>query len=148
MKSITKTLAIALGTALLATPALAGQTQPAEVNVDLDTMFASGDMVTARGSKGDSEFIGCGTRNFEDGAGGLFSWAFCQAEDADGDRATCFTFNPDLVKTINAINDTSYIQFAWTDDGSGSLTCTRMGFSTQSFYLGQNQRANIGKNGN
>ena len=83
-----------------------------------------------------------GQRNIEDGAGGLFTWAFCQARDADGQQISCFTFNPDLVKTVNAINDTSFITFSWTEEDDGSLTCNRMGFSTQSFYLGKEIKRN------
>lgn len=142
MPKLMKTTIAMIGAALIAMPAFAGETQPAEVMVDLDNFFAQGDMLTARTDDNDEVFIGCGTRNFSDGAGGLFSWAFCQAVDAEGDRATCFTFNTPLVDTINAINDNSFITFSWTDDGAGNLECTRMGFSTQSFYLGSKVKGN------
>jgi len=135
MKKHLKAMACITAATLMSVSAHAGLSQPAVVNVDMDNLFAGGDMISARGAKEDNVFIGCGTRNVEDGSGGLFSWAFCQAADADEEQVTCFTFNPDLVKTIREINDASYITFSWTDDGAGTLTCTRMGFSTQSFYL-------------
>ena len=28
-----------------------------------------------------------------------------------------------------------FVTFSWDDDGAGNLTCNRVGFSTQSFYL-------------
>lgn len=142
MPKFMKTTIAILGAAILAVPAFAGETQPQNVTVDLDNFFASGDMNTARTDDNDEVFIGCGTRNISDGAGGLFSWAFCQARNAEGDQVTCFAFDNPLVETIHAINDSSWITFSWTDDGSGNLECTRMGFSTQSFYLGKEVKGN------
>lgn len=140
-KLLTRSIAI-LGATMIAIPAYAGNTNPVPVQVDLTAMSAIGDMVTARTDKNDDVFIGCGTRNFDDGNGGIFSWAFCQADDGAGNSATCFTTNADLIKTIHAINDTSFITFSWSDDGQGNLNCERMGFSTQSFYLGKEVKGN------
>ncbi|NNE56692.1 MAG: hypothetical protein HKN36_01165 [Hellea sp.] len=142
MTKLKRSLMILAGTALMAMPAQAGQVNPQVLDVDLDNMFAAGDLLTARDDKNDDVFLGCGTRNLELGDGSLYSWAFCQGQDADGDRATCFTFNPELIQTIREINSFSWVTFSWTDDGSGTLTCTRMGFSTQSQYLGKNQKGN------
>ncbi len=144
----TLTIGSAIAAALLSVSAFAGQTTPVVVDVDLDILFAQGDLITARNAKNDDVFIGCGTRNTEDGIGGIFKFAFCQAQDADGDQVTCFTTNPDLVETIREINDTSYVQFSWSDDGAGNLTCTRMGFSTQSFYLDKHTKDNAKGNEN
>ena len=147
MSKFTTALVTLLGATLFSSQAFAGTAQPAPVTIDLENFFATGDQVTARTTKKDDlTYIGCGTRNIEDGAGGLFSWAFCQARDADEQQVTCFTFNPDLVKTVNAINDASFITFSWTEDEGGSLTCNRMGFSTQSFYLGKEVKGNKVKN--
>lgn len=132
----------AIAAAMIATSAMAGQTQPFPVQVDLVAGSAQGDMVSARTDKDDEVFIGCGTRNFDDGAGNMFSLAFCQGRDAEGDQATCFTQNPEMVRTVREINDTSFLTFAWTDDGAGNLTCTNMGYSTQSFYLGKEIKGN------
>jgi hypothetical protein len=142
MKKILKWAVLTVTSVVLVFPVLAGQVQPAIVDVDLDNFFASGDLISARIAKNDDVFIGCGTRNFELGDGSLFSNAFCQAEDEDGDRVVCFTTNPELVRTIRGINDSSYVTFSWNDDGDGNLTCTRMGFSTQSFYLGKDTKGN------
>ena len=144
MSKLTKSLAVLVGAAFISTQAFAGAVQPAPVTVDLDNMFATGDMVSARtDKKNDETFIGCGTRNFETGEGlPLFNWAFCQANDGDGNQITCFTQNPDLVETIHAINDFSFITFGWTEDELGGLNCSRMGFSTQSFYIGKEVKRN------
>jgi hypothetical protein len=125
----------ALGLMLFSAAAMAGLQQPAPVNVDLDGRFATGDMQTAASDKNDAVFIGCGTRNYDDGVGGTLKFAFCQAEDAEGDSVVCATFNPNLVEAVRAVSDFSYVSFAWSDDGSGNLTCTSIGLSTQSIYL-------------
>jgi len=121
---------------LLASSAiLAGYTQPAPVTIDLDLGFAGGDMITARNIDDDVTFIGCGQRQFDDGAGGAFSTGFCQAQVEEASAVTCFTQNAALLDGIDSVADASYITFSWTDDGEGNLTCTRIGSSTQSFYL-------------
>ena len=110
---------------------LAGLYQPAPVTVDLEQGAASGDMTTAANSNNKVEFIGCGSRSFEGG----FHFGFCQASDAAGNQATCFTEDPTLLDEIQGLSDRAFIQFNWTDDGAGNLTCVRVGSSTQSFYL-------------
>ncbi len=121
--------------ALFSSAVFAGLYQPAPVVVDVDNGFASGDMLTAANSVNSDEFIGCGTRITEDGLGGTFRSGFCQARVKGGESLTCFTFNDALIDEMRASNDFSFITFGWTDDGFGGLTCTRVGFSTQSFYL-------------
>ena len=132
MKRTMVLLAAALS--LVAGAAFAGLQQPAEVIVDFDNGFASGDQYTARTSKNDVEFIGCGTRNFDDGTFS-FTFNFCQASDGDGNSVVCTTENPVLINAIEEISDFAYITFSWDDDGSGVLECIRVGSSTQSFYL-------------
>ena len=141
MNILTKGIVFIAATTLVSVPAFAGQKRPQPVAVDLVAKTAIGDMITARNSRNRNVYIGCGTRNVEDGSGGLFNWAFCQAEDADTDTVLCTTTNPELVKTIREINDASFITFSWTDDGTGVLTCSSMGFSTQSFYLLKKRRS-------
>lgn len=135
MKIIYKAIGAGLGAALLASAAIAGYTQPAVVDVDLTAGLATGDMLTARAAEDPDVFIGCGTRRIEDGVGGVFSFGFCQAEDAAAETVTCFTENPDLLDVIHASSDRSFILFSFVDDGAGGFTCTRIGFSNQSFYL-------------
>ena len=119
---------------LIAGGAYAGFSQPAEVIVDLDNMFAQGDQHAARTAKDDVSFIGCGIRNLDDGVN-LFAFGFCQAGDSEENGVTCFTQNPNLLQTLGAMNDMSFVTFNWRDDGAGGAECTRIGFSTQSFYL-------------
>lgn len=119
--------------ALIVAPplALGGFVQPAPVTVDVDSNSAFGDMVSARFSDNDVEFIGCGVRYFDDGAGFAFVFAFCQATDADENSVFCSTQNPGLVEAIHNISDFSFITFSGNDDGE----CLSIGNSTQSFYI-------------
>lgn len=121
--------------ALFSATAMAGYLQPAEVVVDHDNTFASGDMRSARDAKDDITFIGCGVRHFDDGTGGAFVFGFCQATDADENSVNCTTTNPALLDALDVVADNSFLTFSWEDDGDGNLTCTRIGASTQSFYL-------------
>ena len=88
-------------------------------------------MVTARFSKNDVEFIGCGVRRIDDGAGGVTVFAFCQAADAANVQGFCTTENPGLLQSIGDIDDFSFITFSWTAAGE----CRSIGSSTQSFYI-------------
>lgn len=127
-------------TALMLLPAWlhAGFTQPAPVIITDNgdgTGFATGDMVSARASENVFEFIGCGIRAFETGTDTAFYTGFCQASLAEAGTITCFTTNKALLDGIQSIADTSFITFSWTEDEDGARTCTRIGSSTQSFYL-------------
>ena len=128
-------LAVMAAFALASSATWAGFYQPAPVIVDLDNQFAQGDMTTAANTNTDVELIGCGTRTLDIGGGAVFRFGFCQATDSDGNNAVCRTQNPALLDAMNAINDRSFLTFSWSDDGNGNLTCTRIGSSTQSFYL-------------
>ena len=140
-----KYLFLAAVLALIASGVYAGLQESVPVDVDLDNMRASGDMVTARYSSNKDERIGCGARYFDDGVSIQFSFAFCSARDQDGDDIVCFTENPDLVDVIGGISDYSFLTFQWNEDEE----CTFIGFSTQSFYLprGLNANGNNGKGG-
>ena len=119
--------------AMVSSVALAGLIQPVSVEVDLVNGFAQGDMFTARTAMNDVEFIGCGVRDFDDGAGLEYRWGFCQAADADEIQIVCYTESEYLLDTIRASAAYSFITFNWVDDGGAE--CTRIGFSNQSFYL-------------
>lgn len=127
-----------MAAALFASTAFAGQVQPAPVMVDLDNRAAQGDMVTARYSKNDVEFIGCGTRNVSDGVGGLIKFGFCQATDADEVNIVCFTQDAGLVDSMAASGEFAFITFGWDENEE----CTRIGFSNQSFYLPEGLKGN------
>ena len=120
---------------LLAGVTFAGFVQPAVVVVDFVNMLAEGDQNTARTAADDVSFIGCGVRVNDDGVNPPFAFGFCQAGDSEENEITCFTQNPNLLNAMGAGNDFSFITFSWRDDGSGGAECTRIGFSTQSFYL-------------
>lgn len=119
----------AMALALVSGVASAGFVQPAPVIIDFANRIAFGDMLTARNSENPFEFIGCGVRY---GPSGLL-FAFCQAGlvQAPEEHITCFTDNAALVDAIKSISAFSFITFAWDVDGN----CTRIGNSTQSFYL-------------
>jgi len=55
---------------------------------------------------------------------------FC-LDFADEVPAFCSTFDPDLLDAMKSVSDFSFITFSWNVAGE----CTRIGFSTQSFYL-------------
>lgn len=135
-----KKLAILLTGAatLLSTAAFGGSVQPFPVDVDLTNLNASGDMVTARYSENDNEFIGCGIRIIQDGVGGVFSFGFCQAEDRDGVRAFCNSQDAALLDAISSSGDYGFITFSYDEDD----VCTRIGFSNQSFYLPKKLKSN------
>ena len=94
-------------------------------------MFAQGDMWTGRTAKNDVEFIGCGIRTFDDGAGGVFSFGFCQAQDSAEVLIICTTDSAELLEAIKGTSDFSYLEFSW----NAAFECTAVGVSTQSFYL-------------
>ncbi len=123
---------------LASTAAIGGMVQPFPVDVDLTNRIASGDMVTARYSANDTEFIGCGIRIIQDGLGGVFSFGFCQAEDRDGERAFCNSQDAALLDAISSSGDYGFISFSYDETD----TCTRIGFSNQSFYLPKKLQSN------
>ena len=127
-----KSLIIATAVFIVSNGALAGFTQPAPVTIDFGARVASGDMATARFSDNPDELIGCGTRRVGTGPS-AFSFAFCQARIAPGvdELAFCNTDDEGLINAINAFADFSFVTFSWNEDGE----CTRIGNSTQSFYL-------------
>lgn len=120
--------------ALSSSIAMAGRVQPAPVVVTVNadgSGQANGNMATARLSANDVEFIGCGVRKGDNGAGGANVNGFCQASDAAGVTAYCFTTNAELLDGFENVADYSFITFSWNADG----TCRTIGVSTQSFYI-------------
>ena len=138
-----KTIMIAALAASMPLASIAGMVQPRKVVVDLVALTADGDMLTSRTDGTKNTFIGCGLRKIEDGAGGILNFGFCQAEDAEEEKIICFTQNPDLLDAIDAISDSSYVTFSWELDEEKNANCTRIGVSTQSFYLGKHVEGNI-----
>jgi len=135
----TKYILILLASAMFSLTAFAGYSQPAPLIIEVNddgSGFAGGDVTTARNSENEFAFIGCGIRSFEGG----YEFGFCQAGNEAELSYTCFTEDPTLLDTINAVSDFAYMSFSWTDDGEGNLTCFRVGSSTQSFYLEEGKK--------
>ena len=126
---------------LLVGGASAGVVQPAAVEIDLTNMIAIGDQVTARTSKNKFEFIGCGIRVFDDGIVAPFSFGFCQASVSENGIIVCTTSSPDLLDALKATSAYAFIDFEW----NANFDCTKIGFSTQSFYLPKNVEGNKAK---
>jgi len=134
MKYLLSMLALIFSSSIV----LAGLVLPAPVNIvinDDGSGAAQGDMVTVRFSENDIETIGCGVRSIDVGAGNVFEFGFCQATMDDGSAeglgAFCSTENSSLLDAMKAGNDYSFITFNWNADEE----CTRIGYSTQSFYI-------------
>lgn len=134
MQKFTVILFMSIAMTAFSVVAMAGYTQPAPVTITLEadgSGTAIGDMVTARFSDNDVEVIGCGIRVYDDGAGGTFQYGFCQATDSMETRGFCSTMRSDILDTMKATGDYSFVTFAWNAAGE----CTHVGFSTQSFYI-------------
>jgi hypothetical protein len=130
MKQLIPVGMLALGSSV----AMAGLVNTAPVTVTLNpdgSGSASGSMTTARFSKNEVEYIGCGVRRFDNGAGGVLVFGFCQAADAANVQGFCETEKPGLIASIGDQDDYSFISFSWNADGD----CTGIGNSTQSFYI-------------
>ena len=138
--------------ALSAATAYAGYIQPNPVSIDVfeDSGSARGDMITARNSDNDFEFIGCGVRKYDLGNGEYYSWGFCQAQVEEDTSYVCETEDEELMEGMNALATASYISFSWVEeeafDFEGNpftyLRCIGIGSSTQSFYLSADKEAN------
>jgi len=125
---------IAMGALVLtSSAALAGLVTitPVSVTVNPDTSgSALGSMSAARFSKNDVEYIGCGVRRIDTGAG-VVVFGFCQASTAAGVLGFCSSESPDLIASIGDQDDYSFITFSWDSAG----ICRGIGNSTQSFYI-------------
>lgn len=126
---------LAIGALVLgSSAAMAGLVNDFPVQVTLNpdgSGSAAGSMTTARFSKNEVEYIGCGIRRFDDGVGGVFVFGFCQASTAEEVLGFCESENPALLASIGDQGDYSFITFTW--DAAGQ--CQGIGNSTQSFYI-------------
>lgn len=89
---------------------------------------AVGDLRTARRSSNALERIGCTMVTTETKVGDPTSVRHagtCQARDAAGQTATCFTRNPRLLDSMQAATSYGFVRFDWRVDGScKSITYT------------------------
>lgn len=130
-----KQLLSAVALTCLAQTVMGGATITSPVDVNLDGRTAIGGQLSARVSDNTNEFIGCGTRIFDDGLGNSFAFGFCQAEDAAGDAIFCSTQTPGLIDAMKSLTAYAFITFSWREVEPDVFECIRVGFSTQSFYL-------------
>ena len=124
---------IGMGLAAATTAAIAGSVSimPVAVTMNADLSgYATGSMSSARRSSNTVEMIGCNIQRFGDTTP-VRAYGFCQARSAGNVMGFCSTDNAELLEAIQGIADYSYISFAWRADG----TCSRIGISTQSFYI-------------
>lgn len=139
MKMSKTIMAIGGSLAVMTTAVFAGYVQPQQVTVDLVEKIADGDQVSARTADNKVEFIGCGIRKISDGVGGFLHFGFCQATDAKEVKIICYSQDPELLDTISSSADYGYVTFSWEGgEKEEQATCTRIGFSNQSFYLPKN----------
>lgn len=126
---------------LVSTSVYAGMVNPQAVEVDLVDRSAKGDMSTARFSDNEIEYIGCGTTVFLNPDGSTYKFGFCQAKTADDVVGFCNSDNEGMVDQMGGASDYSYVSFNWDVDG----LCTRVKFSTQSFYIPEHLDGNPGR---
>ncbi len=117
--------------------AMAGMTSsvPVEVAVNADASgTAQGNLATARFTANTVEYIGCGVRYSISGTTTVKS-GWCQATNSAGVNGFCSIngANTDLLTAISGVSDFSFVVFSWNAAGM----CTRVNFSTQSFYIPQ-----------
>jgi hypothetical protein len=120
--------------ALSSSIAMAGlvKSVPVTVTVNADgSGTASGSMASARASGNDVEYIGCGVRKRVNATGGADTYGFCQASDAAGVTAYCFSDNAELLDGFENVADFSFVTFSYDAEGQ----CRHLGVSTQSFYI-------------
>jgi hypothetical protein len=123
---------IAISALMLASSAaLAGLENSEPVSVDAEARTAEGDMATARYSRNDVEYIGCGVEHTDLGGGDTFVLGFCEARDSSGETAVCTTFSPAMIQAIATISDTSHIRFIWNE----LFECVQIRVETNSQYL-------------
>lgn len=100
---------------------------------------ASGSLSTARFSDSTVESIGC-----EVHASGTTSTGFCEAVDAAGNTANCYTDAPEMIVAMRGINEYSYLRFEWNGGGQ----CTGITTGAGSRYLPDTRDLGLGAPGN
>lgn len=135
MKTMSK-IALCLTLGLMSAGAVAGLYLQQPVAVDLVAQSAQGDMWSARYQDTDDAFIGCGVTSVDDGT----QFAFCQAQDAEGDLIFCAVDSAILIESIKSITSDSVIQFQWDDTG----LCTVINVAMNSYAIRRARNTNWG----
>ena len=127
----TNVLAVAAIAALYAVQGMAGDFAEVPVVVNLEERTAQGAQTSARFANNDVENIGCSATVRSDGVNPVFKYGFCQATDAEGVYAFCYTYDPELVDANNSIANYGFISFTWNENDE----CVSVKNSTQSRYI-------------
>ena len=114
-----------LGVFLSSGLAAAGVKVDHGVIIDLRNRSAYASMGGARNSSDSTQYLAC---EISANTGGVTG--FCEAQDAQGLRRTCYTTNQHLLEVIKSISDTSLVAFLWNEIGE----CTQVNVSHASVY--------------
>ena len=131
-----KHLVLAVILMLVSSMANAGRAQGH--NVEIFDDHAQGNMRQARFSNNDVEHIGCVVSFIIEAEEGD-SHLSCAAADSEGSTARCYSWNPELVYNMGAINTYSWVYFGWIVQDEGTLDewneCVRLNFATRSWMI-------------
>lgn len=125
-------LLLAAAMLLMSSFAFAGafEIAPVTINDFGATGEAYGNLLGARFSDNDNEWIGCAVAYGDDGP-----YAYCEASlvaDDDG-NVYCVTEDSSMIDMIASINIFSYVYFRWDSAGD----CTHVTVATRSLYIPQ-----------
>jgi hypothetical protein len=114
-----------LALSLIAMTTFAGEKRPSPVVVDYNWSYAAGATADARSSTDTKQYIGCSVSSSLTNTG-----MNCYAQDAQGHQATCYSYNPELVKAAQAAGTDSWLFFYWDANGF----CTYLSTANSSQY--------------
>jgi hypothetical protein len=106
--------------------AQAGLKNSFSTTVDTASRTAYGDAATARSAANPSSYIGCSVQGFSSGSG----QAICEATNAAGVSAYCYSTNPTIVQAAASGGASSYYYFQW----DASSQCTYLYVTNVSAY--------------
>lgn len=118
--------AILAVTLLLVGTAQAGFKATYSTTVDTAGRTAYGDAMSARSAANPSSYIGCSVQGFSSGSG----QAICEATNAAGVSAYCYSTNPTIVQAAASGGSSSYYYFQW----DASSQCTYLYVTNVSVY--------------
>jgi hypothetical protein len=94
--------------------------------VDTTGRSAYGDAASARSAANPSSYIGCSIQGFSSGSGQVI----CEATNAAGASAACYSNNPTIIQAAASGGSSSYYYFTW----DASSQCTYLYVSNASVY--------------
>ncbi|NOJ90010.1 hypothetical protein HNV26_31060 [Myxococcus xanthus] len=114
-----------LGVFLSSGLAAAGMKVDHNVIIDLRNRSAFASMAGARSSSDSTQYMACQIIATPSSISG-----FCEAQDAQGTRRTCYTSNQYMLEAIKSISDTSLVSFLWNENAE----CTQINVGHASVY--------------